>query len=328
MQRIVALVTVAFHAEEGLDLHRLIRTVESDGSIEALSSLSEAQQLSALQDVLSVAVECSNLSNRSNATNISNVSAVSSVDKQLTLLRGRAELAHWAGNIKDMLQYYCNPLLFGNDDHFYVGHNLEGELDPAATDYYHHSSPLPPEPEHPPLEITAHKVPPGLGTLHFVQHVKSAMSADECHDIIRAAEHSGQWELALHTPYPTLDQHAADMPPVHRILNRKLEHMLLPLLERLFSVDVRSLWVKEAVVIKYDAGSTEGRQHVANHRDSSFLSFNILLSPTSDFTGGGTHFTSIERAIYLEQGDAVMHSGKLEHRLVVVGQLPKEKDDQ
>ena len=137
------------------------------------------------------------------------------------------------------------------------------------------------------------------------------MSVQECQEIIRAAETADQWSLALHTPYPTLDLHAADVPAILQLLNRKLGSEFLPLLANLFNVNVQSIWVKEVVVIKYQAQGAQA--HVAEHRDSSFLSFNVLLNPASDFDGGGTHFADLGRTVYLAQGDAVLHSGKLLH---------------
>jgi predicted 2-oxoglutarate/Fe(II)-dependent dioxygenase YbiX len=48
------------------------------------------------------------------------------------------------------------------------------------------------------------------------------------------------------------------------------------------------------------------------HQDGSFLSFNILLSDTSDFDGGGTYFEDGLTA-HLEQGDILIHSSRVKH---------------
>ena len=42
------------------------------------------------------------------------------------------------------------------------------------------------------------------------------------------------------------------------------------------------------------------------------LSINILLSDTKDFEGGGTYFND-GLTVFLEQGDVLVHSGKVKH---------------
>jgi predicted 2-oxoglutarate/Fe(II)-dependent dioxygenase YbiX len=48
------------------------------------------------------------------------------------------------------------------------------------------------------------------------------------------------------------------------------------------------------------------------HHDGSFLSFNVLLSDTSDFEGGGTYFDD-GLTSHLEQGDILIHSSRIKH---------------
>ena len=48
------------------------------------------------------------------------------------------------------------------------------------------------------------------------------------------------------------------------------------------------------------------------HHDGSFLSFNILLSDTNDFNGGGTYFDD-GLTTHLEQGDILIHSSRIRH---------------
>jgi hypothetical protein len=131
---------------------------------------------------------------------------------------------------------------------------------------------------------------------------------------------------------------------------------LYPLLARQYGLaGAGELWLKELVVIKYQPRlgtplaapptiTHAAPDGVARHRDSSVLSFNVLLSLPTDFAGGGTLFPSMAAdtgearssdggtggssrgsgdseqvaPVMLGQGDAVLHSGKVEHEGVAV----------
>jgi predicted 2-oxoglutarate/Fe(II)-dependent dioxygenase YbiX len=67
--------------------------------------------------------------------------------------------------------------------------------------------------------------------------------------------------------------------------------------------------VHDLFVVKYK--DTE-QNHLKMHQDGSFLSFNVLLSDTSDFEGGGTYFDD-GLTSYLEQGDILIHSSRIKH---------------
>ena len=55
------------------------------------------------------------------------------------------------------------------------------------------------------------------------------------------------------------------------------------------------------------------RSSLPLHRDGSVLSFNVLLNKAGAFAGGGTYFEALDATYRGEQGDAVMHSGRLRH---------------
>ena len=69
---------------------------------------------------------------------------------------------------------------------------------------------------------------------------------------------------------------------------------------------------RDLFFVKYEArpGVQAG---LARHTDGSVLSFNVLLNSAEEFVGGGTHFTHLGRAVTIEQGDCVLHDGKVEH---------------
>ena len=67
--------------------------------------------------------------------------------------------------------------------------------------------------------------------------------------------------------------------------------------------------INDLFIVKYDE-ATQNKLDL--HQDGSFLSINILLSDTKDFEGGGTYFND-GLTSFLEQGDLLVHSGKVEH---------------
>ena len=49
------------------------------------------------------------------------------------------------------------------------------------------------------------------------------------------------------------------------------------------------------------------------HRDSSLLSLNVALSPSSDYVGGGTYFDALGEYLHQEQGHITCHAGGTLH---------------
>jgi hypothetical protein len=190
--------------------------------------------------------------------------------------------------------------------------------------------------------------PPSLQAVYRAEEV---LEAAECEALVRAAEALGRWRLASHTPFPTLDTHVDRLLDAwhhrraataaaavgggeavlsERWLGQLLAERLYPLLRRLYRLRRgQELWLKELVVIKYEAPAAAGAAAppepaqaavagVAPHRDSSVLSFNVLLSVPAEYAGGGTAFPALRggaggELVLLEQGDAVLHGGKVLH---------------
>ena len=61
-----------------------------------------------------------------------------------------------------------------------------------------------------------------------------------------------------------------------------------------------------------------GQRALATHQDESHFSFNLLLTPASEFDGGGTWFEHLDATITLEQGQLCCHPGELRHRGVAI----------
>ena len=67
--------------------------------------------------------------------------------------------------------------------------------------------------------------------------------------------------------------------------------------------------IHDLFIVKYKDNE---QNYLDMHCDGSFLSFNILLSDTADFEGGGTYFDDGLTA-YLEQGDILIHTSRIKH---------------
>lgn len=175
-------------------------------------------------------------------------------------------------------------------------------------------------------------------------HVFPALwTRDECARVLleieRAAETCG-WDKQRHASYPTTDMPSYRVVSLDSWVRAAVAARLFPQVAAQFTLPpspgdtdgktrARQLSFRELFFVKYEARAGE-RAELPLHRDGSVLSFNILLNPAAEFTGGGTFFEDSGRTIHITQGDAVVHSGKVRHagvsvlsgrRMILVGFL-------
>jgi hypothetical protein len=77
--------------------------------------------------------------------------------------------------------------------------------------------------------------------------------------------------------------------------------------------DHRQLYLEECFVVRYSADEEGAQNELAIHRDNSPYSFNLVLSASSDYSGGGTYFEALDRTCHMEKGGVVMHRGCMRH---------------
>lgn len=159
-------------------------------------------------------------------------------------------------------------------------------------------------------------------------------SAHECASVLAALDRVTEahgWCTQRHAAHPTTDLPAYRVVSVDAWVRGSLATRLFPLLHAQYAIPVttQQLAFRELFYVKYEARLGE-RAELGVHCDGSVLSFNVLLNPASEFTGGGTFFEATGVTIHIAQGDAVAHSGKVRHagapvvsgrRLVLVGFL-------
>jgi hypothetical protein len=187
-------------------------------------------------------------------------------------------------------------------------------------------------------------VPPYPSPLHHI-HVVPLLSHDEAKTCLqlatRYASHTHCWDrpdFQRHESYATCDFCVDDCDALQGYLGRiGFQRRIFEDLAARYRVDTNDLEFLDLFCAHYVAKAkpaagttdppTQGMDRLEPHRDGSVLSFTVLLSPPSDFEGGGTFFDALRDepandTMCLHEGgvvrpklagDAVLHSGKLLH---------------
>ena len=146
---------------------------------------------------------------------------------------------------------------------------------------------------------------------HYV--IPGFITRDRCNDIIEKANNYGKWTSNRHKNYPTTDIPVDNIPDLN--VDEELEK-IKDICKCKYSLEADAI-IKpyDIFVVKYDAN---GQNKLDLHRDSSALSFVLLLSNPDDFVGGGTYYQSADETITPEQGGLALHCGKVKHAGVTI----------
>ena len=149
-----------------------------------------------------------------------------------------------------------------------------------------------------------------------VQTSAPLFSLHECKEAIDAAEahatDSGGWTTTRHHAVPTTDVPVHAVPTLLAWFNYAMRSRLSPLLEAQFGVPATDIRVHDAFLVKYTAAG--GQAHLPMHTDESQLSLTIVLnSDQDDFTGGGTFFADLGRALNPPIGHVIAFDGDALH---------------
>ena len=123
------------------------------------------------------------------------------------------------------------------------------------------------------------------------------------------AKHNGGWTTRRHENYPTTDIPIEKIPAVFNFVLNSFNDIFNKIKKSYCFTENVMFNIKDLFIVKYNE---ETQNKLDLHNDGSFLSINILLSDPKDFEGGGTYFNDGLTA-FLEQGDLLVHSGKVEH---------------
>ena len=134
-----------------------------------------------------------------------------------------------------------------------------------------------------------------------------------CQDIIDKANAYGKWTSNRHENYPTTDIPVSAIPNLNVDAELRRIQDLCKTHYKLESTSVITPY--DVFVVKYDA---DAQNKLDLHRDSSVLSFVLLLSHPDDFEGGGTFYQSSNTTVRPEQGGLSLHCGKVRHAGVAI----------
>lgn len=146
----------------------------------------------------------------------------------------------------------------------------------------------------------------------------------------RYAKNNNGWTIDRHKQYPTTDLPICKIETIFSFVTLALSDVTEKIIKSYNLPDNITLNYTDLFVVKYKHDEQNGLEM---HRDGSLLSFNLLLSNTNSFLGGGTYF---EDGITIKpsQGDLTIHCGKTKHgglpitngvRYILVGFLELKK---
>lgn len=123
------------------------------------------------------------------------------------------------------------------------------------------------------------------------------------------AQYNGGWTLKRHMNYPTTDLPVNKIPSIFGLILETMRTICNKIKSSYGLYDDMPINIQDLFIVKYEATS---QNYLEMHVDGSFLSFNVLLSNTKEFEGGGTYFDD-GLTSYSEQGDLLIHSSKIKH---------------
>jgi hypothetical protein len=124
-----------------------------------------------------------------------------------------------------------------------------------------------------------------------------------------AKNNESGWTTRRHENYPTTDIPIEKIQNVFTFVLNSFNDIFNKIKKSYCFTDDVLFNINDLFIVKYDE-ATQNKLDL--HQDGSFLSINILLSDPKDFEGGGTYFND-GLTSFLEQGDLLVHSGKVEH---------------
>jgi hypothetical protein len=138
-------------------------------------------------------------------------------------------------------------------------------------------------------------------------------SQDTCNWIINESElyakENGGWTTNKHNKYSTSDIHVNNIKPIFKYVLNSIPNIMNKIYKLYCIPSNISINIIDLFVVKYEK---DVQNKLETRTDSSFITFNIMLSSSKDYDGGGTEFNDGVQ-VFLDQGDVLVHSGYVKH---------------
>lgn len=142
---------------------------------------------------------------------------------------------------------------------------------------------------------------------------KNVYTNDICKWIISESEKyaslNGGWTTKRHKNYPTTDIPIERIKSIFNFILQSFSTITEKIIKAYNLPSNININYIDVFIVKYEANQ---QSFLELHKDGSFLSFQILLSNTTDFEGGGTYFDD-GLIMNPEQGDLIIHCSKINH---------------
>jgi hypothetical protein len=142
--------------------------------------------------------------------------------------------------------------------------------------------------------------------------IPKLFSKDICKWIIsegeKFASQNNGWTTNRHSNYPTMDLPIKDIPTIFSFILCNLPD-LFEIISKSYNLNSTKMNVLDFFLVKYQENL---QTELELHSDGSILSCNISLSDKSEYEGGGTLFPDGIHYL-LDQGDMLIHCGKIKH---------------
>ena len=123
------------------------------------------------------------------------------------------------------------------------------------------------------------------------------------------AKNNGGWTTSRHENYATTDIPLEKIIPVFRFVLHSFRTIFQKIQTSYCLPQNTEFNILDLFIVKYNENT---QNSLDLHHDGSFITVNLLLNDTSEFEGGGTYFND-GTTVFLEQGDMLIHSGKIKH---------------
>lgn len=123
------------------------------------------------------------------------------------------------------------------------------------------------------------------------------------------AKNNGGWTTSRHENYATTDLPVEKILPVFRFVLHSFQNIFKKIQTSYCLSQNTEFNVADLFIVKY---SENAQNSLDLHQDGSFFTINLLLNDVCEFEGGGTYFND-GTTVFLEQGDMLIHSGKIKH---------------